>query len=120
MKAITENLNYIKDNNTPTSHDSFYCAVNMINHLQKLELHIKSYKDKVQELLKIIDTKEELEDMMTGTIETIQEKNTELKNHNAVVEHLKAKLKDRDKTLEKMTEMLADKDKKLNHYMGRK
>ena len=69
MKTFEEILSNIKDNDTPTSHDSYYCLVNMINHTQKLETQVKSYKNKVRELLDTIDVQDEKINKMTETIE---------------------------------------------------
>jgi len=90
MKTFEEILSKIKDNKTPTSHDSYYCLVNMINQvlrlensitwkeeaygerckeIDKLETQVKSYKNKVRELLDTIDVQDETINKMTETIE---------------------------------------------------
>tara|TARA_R100000664_G_C2755024_1_gene142677 strand:+ start:721 stop:1116 length:396 start_codon:yes stop_codon:yes gene_type:complete len=131
METIEEILSNIKDNKTPTSHDSYYCLVNMINHLRKLERQVASYKEvsekrmvEVEKLRKevdrLLDSKQEVEIIA-------KKRNTELVQKDILVdefykknEHYISQLNDKKKEIEKLNEIIEKKDVQLKHYMPKR
>jgi hypothetical protein len=103
MKTFEETLKKIKDNKTPTSHDSYYCLVNMINQVLRLENSITWKEEAYGERCKEIDK-------LKTEVDWLYKNN----------EHYISQLNDKKKEIEKLKEIIEKKDVQLKHYMPKR